>query len=438
MNFFKKKINELTLSNLFLFYLFSLVFFIIFAYFYLETYIYKFPSYIDENKDIVLKELPFDLGNLLHNLYYKNEYVQKVNPFEINFHLARLPFYPFLLLVLAKINLNFYFIFFMKNILSFSVIFFSIYYFLKDLKKEFIYFIILLIIYWYNPYNTHVLLALSFSDTLVSVFFPLIFLFVNSRNFYLNFFFGLFIFCLYLLKPSIWFFCLIFPFIILILNYVKFKKKYLITNLFSILFLLIAIFSWGLYGLNKSNYFPFGSSSNSTNTFFLTSVLNKDFNTHYPILSTDLLLNTEFSKNIKFENEKDVYIFFKKKNLEFFKDNSVYYLNGIIKKLKFIFFGINKDGRYKDDFEKNGNEIRYSNFPNKIIMNIALIYAFFSIVKSIKNKKKFPYIDLIFLSMFCLYLAPHIIAWATSKHLVSIFILSKIYIFTKIFKCSKF
>lgn len=433
MNFFRKKINELTLINLILFYLFSLVFFVFFSYFYLEIYINKYPNYIDENNNIILKRLPFDFGDLLHNLYFKGQYVQKVDPFEINFHLARLPFYPLLLLALAKINLNIYFIFFVKNILSFSIIFFSFYVFLKDLKKTFFHFLILLILYWYNPYNTHVLLNLSFSDTLVSVFFPLIFIFVNSKNLYLNLFFGFFIFCLYLLKPSIWFFCIIFPVINLIFHYIKYKKKYLFVNLFSMFFLAIGIFSWGFFGLNKSNYFPFASSSNSTNTFYLTSVLNKNFNSHYPKITVDSLLNTEFSGDIKFDNEKEVYFFFKKKNLEFIKDNPTYFMQGVIKKLEFIFFGIYKDGKLKDH-----EEIRYSNFSNKILMNIALIFAFISIVRSIKNYKKVPYIDLIFLSMFCLYLTPHIIAWATSKHLVPIFLLSKVYIFTKIFKSSKF
>ena len=296
MIFLGKKIYELSLKNLFFIYLTLLSFFLIFSYFYLEIYINKFPNYIDENNDLILRSLPFDLGDLLHNLYYKNEYTQKVYPFEINFHLARLPLFPLFLLTLAKINLNIYFIFFMKNILSFSLIFFSSYIFLRDLNKSLYHFIILLAIFWYNPYNTHVLLSLSFSDTLVSVFFPLIFLLINSRNLYLNFLFAIFIFCLYLLKPSIWFFCTIFPFIILLFNYIKFKKKYYIINLSAIFFLFIAIFSWGIFGLNKSNYFPFASSSNSTNTFFLTSMLNKEFNTHYPKLSVDLLLNTKVSK----------------------------------------------------------------------------------------------------------------------------------------------
>ena len=86
MIFLKKKINEFSLKNLFFIYLTLLSFFLIFSYFYLEIYLNKFPNYIDENNDIVLRSLPFEFGDLLHNLYYNNEYVQKIYPFEINFH----------------------------------------------------------------------------------------------------------------------------------------------------------------------------------------------------------------------------------------------------------------------------------------------------------------------------------------------------------------
>lgn len=433
MSLFKKKINEFSLINIIFFYLISVCFFTIFSYFYLDIYLTKFQHYIDVNNNIILKSLPFDFGDLIHNLYYKGQYVQKVEPFEVNFHLARLPFYPIFILILAKINLNFYFIFFLKNIISFSIIFFSSYIFLRDLNKSFFHFILLLFLYWYNPYNTHVLLSLSFSDTLVSVFFPLMILLINSKNFYLNILFGIFIFCLYLLKPSLWLFCVVFPILILVLNIVKFKKKFLNINLFAIFCLTVAIFSWGIFGLNKSNYFPIGASSNSTNSFYLSSMLNKKFNTHYPTLSVDLLLDTEFSENVKFENEKEVYNHFKKVNYEFIRDNYSYYLQGVYIKIKFIFFGIYEDGR--NDYDK---KIRFSNFTNKLLMVLALIYGSFSLINSIYNKKQLSYFDLIFLFMFFLYLSPYVVAWATSKHLVPLFLLSKIYLFMKIFNCSKF
>lgn len=433
MSFLNKRISEFSLSYLLIFYLISVCLFIIFSSFYLELYLRKFPNFIDENNDIIFKSLHFDLGDLLNNLYYKNEYVQKVVPFKIDFHLARLPFYPIFILLIAKINLNFYFIFFVKNLFSFSVIFFSSYVFLRDLNKSFFHFILLLTLFWYNPYNTHVLLSLSYSDTLVSLFFPLIILLISSKNFYLNIVFGIFIFCLYLLKPSIWFFSIIFPILILFFNLIKFEKEFFKTDLFAIFCLFIAIFSWGLFGLKKSNYFPIGPSSNSTNTYFLTSMLNNKFHNHYPSLSVDLLLDRETPKYIKFIDEKNVYDYYKNKNLEFIKENYYDYSKGVLKKIAFILFGIYEDGRLNDD-----KEIRYSNIPNKFIMVVALIYASSSIIISLYKRKKISYFDLIFLSMFLLYLAPHIIAWATSKHLVPLFLLSKIYIFIKLFSCSKY
>ena len=101
----------------------------------------------------------------------------------------------------------------------------------------------------------------------------------------------------------------------------------------------------------------------------------------------------------------------------------------IYDKINFIFFGINKDG----NLDQNIIQVRYSNFPNKIIMNFALLIALVSFFKMIR-KRKLSQIDFLFLAMFFLYIAPHIVAWATSKHLVPIFILSKIYLLIKCFK----
>ena len=123
----------------------------------------------------------------------------------------------------------------------------------------------------------------------------------------------------------------------------------------------------------------------------------------------------------------------KKKNLEFIKERYHDYFKGVYKKITFILFGIYEDGKLNND-----KKIRYSNIPNKLIMIFALIYAFGSIINSLYKKKKLSYFDLIFLLMFFLYIAPHIVAWATSKHLVPLFLLSKIYIFIKLFACSKY
>ena len=66
-------------------------------------------------------------------------------------------------------------------------------------------------------------------------------------------------------------------------------------------------------------------------------------------------------------------------------------------------------------------------------MNFALVVALVSFFKMIK-KGKLSEIDFLFLAMFILYIAPHIVAWATSKHFVPIFLFSKIYLLIKCFK----
>jgi len=431
VNFLKKKIKEISVFQIISIYIVCLIFFYILCAVYANLYLNKFPYYIDSNNNIVLKSLPFDIGNLLHNLYYNSEYVQKVRSFNIDFHLAVLPFYPLFLLFLAKINLSFYFIFLAKNTIIFSIIFFSCLVFLKDLNKCIYHFLLLLFLFWYNPYNTHVLLTLDFSDTFVSTFFPIIFLLVLSKNINLNFLFSIFVFALYLLKPSLWLFCILFPLIVLILNFIRFNYHFKKIFIFPILFVSLAISLWGFFGLKKANYFPIGTSSTSTSTYYLSSMLNHKFNDHYPDLSLDLLLDLEKGNKFRFKNEKDLYFYYKNRNIEFLKDNYIYYLKGAIKKINFIFFGIHSDGKMK----KEESKIRFSNFPNKLLLLMAIIVSAITIIKTFFMVRKIPYPELIFLFMLSLYIAPYIVAWATTKHLVSIFLLSKIYLFSKFFNC---
>ena len=431
INFLKKEIKNTSSLQIFFIYVVCLIFFLIFCNVYLSLYLNKSPFYIDTNNNLILKSLPFDYGDLLHNLYYNGEYVQKIRHFNIDFHLARLPFYPIFIFFLSKINLNFYFIFFAKNIISFSVIFFFCFIFLKDLNKSIFHFLILLFLFWYNPYNTHVLLSLDFSDTLIAALFPIIYLLVLSKNSYLNFFFSLFAFSLYLMKASLWLFCILFPLIILYINFIRFNYSFKKIFILPVLFVCLAISLWGFFGLKKANYFPIGSSANSTNTYFLTSLLNDKFNDHYPDLTVDLLLDLKKDEIPKFKNEKNFYIFYKNKNLDFLKENYIYYLKGVLKKVNFIFFSIHTDAKTK----KEDNQIRFSNVPNKLFLLTAIITSIFYLTKSFFNNRKILYPELIFLVMLALYIAPHIVAWATTKHLVAIFLLSKLYLFLKLFNC---
>ena len=96
--------------------------------------------------------------------------------------------------------------------------------------------------------------------------------------------------------------------------------------------------------------------------------------------------------------------------------------------MKFIFFGINRDGAQPDNNGNYNNKIRVSMVLAKIIFNLAIIL---SLTKLIKNYKKIINFkeEFYFLSLMALNIAPHLIGWATSKHLVGILNISIIYLF---------
>ena len=68
---------------------------------------------------------------------------------------------------------------------------------------------------------------------------------------------------------------------------------------------------------------------------------------------------------------------------------------------------------------------------NRFIFIISLLILIQSLFESIK-KKDFKKIDIYFILIITRSIAPHIAGWATSKHLVGIFIVSHIYSFLKI------
>ena len=422
MNYIKYlrfNLNRLSNYHLFLIYICFLLLIFIPLVIYSNIYLEKFPDIINKDNNLIFNSLQFDYADLLTNLYENGHYVQKIGTFEVNFHLARMPFYPFFFLLLSKISLNFYFIFFVKNLFIFSVIFFSVLNFLKRNDKLIYHLIIFLVAFIYVPYNFHVLASINFEDTFISVFFPILIFYLNQGSKSLLIF-SILIFSLYLLKSSLWIFCISFTIIYFFFNFFRHRfsrNKYFFFPLF---LLLIDIIGWGTFGLKKAGYFAIGPSVSSISTYYATSMFNKKFHKNYPQVSVDKLLDDKYNF-LEFENEKNFYNYFKKENLKFLDQHYDLYLIGVLKKINFIFFGVNKDG----NLDHKIVQVRYSNFPNKIIMNFALVVALVSFFKMIK-KGKLSEIDFLFLAMFILYIAPHIVAWATSKHLVPIFLLSKI------------
>ena len=73
----------------------------------------------------------------------------------------------------------------------------------------------------------------------------------------------------------------------------------------------------------------------------------------------------------------------------------------------------------------------YSHIMNRFIFILSLLILIQSLFESIK-RKDFKKIDIYFILIITGSVAPHIAAWATSKHLVGIFIISHIYSYLKI------
>lgn len=381
-----------------------------------NQYLLKFPDFVNTKNQIIIKNFQFDYGELIHNLYYNYEYKQ--NKHDIVFYLLRLPLLPIFNLALLKISLNFYSFIIIKNLIIFFLLNLSILYFLNIFNFKIKHYLILLIIFFYNPYNLHVILIIHFADTLNVILISIFYLMMIANNKTSILVGAVIMFLLYLSKSFLFLFCICYPFFDLIFNFLFNKKNNnFIYFKFITLFasVTLAILSWGIFGKVNANYFPFGSNISSYNSFALSSMLNKNFKSNYLEKGVDQLLDYKVLKEKKFKNEKEFYDFFNKRNKKYIKENLKEYINDFKIKINFIFFSIRKDAPNKD--------IAISNLANKPILLISLLL---SVYFFIKNKDQ---ISIQYLLIIVFYLTPLILGWATNKHLVPIFLISKIYLF---------
>ena len=382
----------------------------------------------DENFNIIFKNISFSNGEIIHNLYYKNEYFTEFQ--NITFYLQKTPAIPFLIYFISLISKNFFFIIIFKNLLIFSIYFFISYVSIKSTQKSFFLFFLVSLVPIIIPYNFGVSLNFVYEDSLIAILLPSIFILLITNYKKKYFYIGIFTFILYFVKTSMFFIILIIPILILMLDKKSFSKFIPIT------FSCLAILIWGFYGLNKTGRFPVLNTSSSFNSYVMSFALNKDFHKYYPLKSTDLIPKYKLSKNIK--NEWEFYDYYKEINREYLKKNFNRYMKDFFIKAKFIFFGINRDGVFYDKdgnpafatdaiMDTNDNKIRLSQLISKIILNLSIIILAFNCLnnyKKIINQKK----EIYYLIILILNLLPHLALWATSKHLVGIINISLIFL----------
>jgi hypothetical protein len=433
------EIDFLKKKNIFKIYLIYIFFVIICSIIFSFLFIDRFPWIIEKNSyNIIIEKIPFNFGNLIHNLVYKNIYIQKI--YDTNFYVARHPFLPIFLTILFKISKNFFFIVISKNIILFTTYFFFSYIFLLKNRNTVTLFLTVLLVPIVVPYNFSVALNFVYEDNLLAIFLPLLFLGLLGNNNYKFLYVGVILFVLYFIKSSVFFIVLILPLIIIFFN-----KRFIY---FPLIMSVLAVIIWGGFGYYKSGRFPFLGSLESINSHNLSSALNKNFHRYYPNLNVDLLLK-EPSKKIN--SEWEFYDYYNIENKKFLKDNFTQYISDITIKLKFIFFGIRIDGLVDNQsgesinnqdlsykrFSSFGrpiylnkyheNPIRYSSIFSKLFFNIAIIIATFNLFKKHKKFYKLK-LEVYFLSIVILYLIPFIVGWATSKHLVPISNISLLYL----------
>jgi hypothetical protein len=382
----------------------------------------KFKIY-DENYNIIFDNISFSNGELINNLYTKGEYYVYID--KIKFVLAKTPAIPLLIFFISLISKNFFFIIIFKNILIFTVYFYFISKIIAKINKSFFFLLTLLMVPIFIPYNFSVSLNFFYEDSLVAIFLPLIFLATISNYKYKYEFIGVIIFILYFIKTSMLPIAIIIPILIIFL-----EKK--ITRFIPIICAVAAILTWGLYGLNKTGRFPVFNASSSINSYVLSSVMNINFHKYYPNKSTDLIPVTNKLPQ-KTTDEWEFYDFYKQENDTYLYKNFDRYVKDIIIKLKFIFFGINRDGAFPDNNGNFDNNIRFSSIISKALLNLSILISLFFIVKNFK-KLNIIKTEIYFLSFIILSLLPHILVWATSKHLVAISNISLIYLLFKFFK----
>jgi len=386
---------------------------------FLFAFLFQKKFYVmDVNHNIILENITFEFGELIKNLFYSGEYFSISH--NIKFHLNKLPAIPLLLLFICKISLNYFFVVIFKNIITFSLYFLFSYFLTKDFKNKILFFLIL-IVPIIIPYSFSVALNYVYEDNLIALLLPLLFLSLVSENKNRLVYSGVILFLLYFVKTSMFLLVAIIPFLIIFFE----KKIKIFLKLFPLIMSIFAIIIWGYFGYSHTGRFPFASSGASNNSYVLSFVLNKDFKNYYPERSTDLI--PIFKPDKKFKSEWEFYDYYKLKNENYLKSNFSSYLKDIPLKLNFIFFGIHVDGVNVNNDKLENSPIRYSSIFSKFFLNLAILFSSYILVKNFKcflNYKK----ELYFITIFSLNLVPHLIGWATSKHLIAISNISLIYL----------
>ena len=427
--FVKKNIKDLIfLEKLFLFFTFIIII-TLSSFIFCFLYINKFNYIVDSDLNIILKNIDFGYGDLINNIFYNHKYIQEFDG--VNFNLLRLPVLPLIIGFLAKISLNIYFIIIIKNIIFSSIFYILLYKFFFDYNKTCISFIFFNFIFLIIPQNFYVNLSFTFEEGIIGWLLPALFLSLKLRDRSKYIYISILIFLLYLTKSTMFFLCLLLPFLLIVFE----KKNKLI--LLTFVFLILSILVWGIFGKIKTGRFPFGQSTTTWNSWIINHALNKEFRYYFPNKTPDEIPIIPVPKNIK--NEWEYFDFYNNKNKEYLKENYYYYLSDLKLKFQFIFFNVYNENSLTNAYGNNFNTHKIHVISN-IINRLIFITAIYTFIYNIKKKKfilKKIKQELYFFFFVTAIILPSLIAWPTTKHLTPVFLISIIYLFSSNYKLTK-
>ena len=416
---FFNNIKKINLTGYNLFYLYLLFVFIILIINFIFSYLYtvKFPNIVGDNNQFILENVGFNFGQIMKNLELGNGL--KATYFGIDYYVSRMPLLPLVLHFLYNhVSENFYVILFVKNIFFFSIIFFILVN--LTIKNKFLFLLISLMIFLYNPHNLITTLSINFEEGILNYLIIILFLLFYSEFKYRNIYIGLIIASIFFLKSSMIFLCTGLSIFFLINDH---KKR--IFNYFPIMIFLISSLSWGIYSYQKTKVFAYGTNLVSYNSFTLNHAYNEKFNSIYPEISPDTLtkeIENKLPKNI-FKDEWEINDYYFKDSINYLKLNPYEVFLSVLKKIQVIFIYLNKDSQFLDQNNQLINELRISNIPNKILF----ITFTFLIIKNFIYQRSSKNIFMILLVL--LYFFPYMVGFIYTRHCTSLYMIASFYLF---------
>lgn len=425
INNFKTQLTKIEIStkkNLYI-YLFLVLIYSIVIVIYGHLYVLKYPDIIDENYNIILKNIGFNFGQILEN-FLAGEGL-KAKYFGVDFYVSRMPLMPlFIAFVYSFISKNFFIILLFKNISLFSIIFFILSKYQK--KNYYLFLLFSLVVFFYNPHNLVTTMSINFEEGFLNYFLIILFLLFFLEIKYKYVFVALVLSAIFFLKSSMIFLCIALSVFFCVIGFKQKKQFYY----FPLLIFIISNIIWGVYSYSKTNYFAFGTTLTSYNGFTLQHAYHKDFNVYYPKISPDILSedirNSLPSKNYK--NEWEINSFYYDSSINYLKKNQYDILKSFVKKLQVVFFYLYEDSQWPNLSGETLNKFRFSNIPNKLFFIIFIFLLIKKIIYHFDEKAFF----LIILNFF--YFFPYMVGFVYTRHCTSMYMIATYFVIYELFK----